>query len=103
MTCHKARSFLERQGVVLELHDLIEQPLSAAELDRLIGDRDYKKFLNPKHPLYYQRKFAQKPPTRSDALKLMAKDPNLIRRPIAIRGHRLVLGYDEARLRELTS
>jgi arsenate reductase-like glutaredoxin family protein len=31
----------------------------------------------------------------------MAAEPNLIRRPLAIKGSRIVLGYDEAALKEL--
>ena len=35
------------------------------------------------------------PPTRAQAIKLMAKEPNLIRRPIFRRGAKQVLGFDE--------
>jgi arsenate reductase-like glutaredoxin family protein len=35
------------------------------------------------------------PPSRSAAIKLMAKEPNLIRRPVAIRVSQIVLGFDE--------
>ena len=41
------------------------------------------------------------PPARDEALKLMAQEPNLIRRPIVIRGGQMVLGYDEEGLRKL--
>ena len=43
----------------------------------------------------------KKPPTRSQALKLMAAEPNLIRRPVVQRGTEIVLGYDEAALVKL--
>jgi arsenate reductase-like glutaredoxin family protein len=43
----------------------------------------------------------QNPPTRDEALRLMAQEPNLIRRPIVIRGRQMVLGYDEEGLRKL--
>jgi arsenate reductase-like glutaredoxin family protein len=46
---------------------------------------------------------AEKPPSRAEALKLMAANPNLIRRPVVIRGGRLVLGYDESALKELAA
>jgi arsenate reductase-like glutaredoxin family protein len=38
------------------------------------------------------------PPSRDEALKLMAAEPNLIRRPVVLRGFEMVLGYDEEAL-----
>lgn len=67
--------------------------MSVEELEALIGERDYTQFLNPKHPLYRQRKMKESPPSRAEALRLMAKDPNLIRRPILVKGRRLVSGF----------
>jgi arsenate reductase-like glutaredoxin family protein len=94
---------LLKHGAELELRDLDKQRLSAAELDALIGDRDYKLFLNPKNELFRKRKMKEKPPTRAEALKLMAQNPNLIRRPVVIRGKEIVLGFDEAGLKKISS
>ncbi len=85
----------------LELRDLGKQPLSEAELEALIGPRDYLLFLNPKNELYRARNMKQKPPSRTEAIKLMAKNPNLIRRPITIAGKELIIGYDEEALEKL--
>ena len=85
----------------LELRDLAKERLSVAELDALIGDRDYKLFLNPRNELYRARKMKEKPPSRAEALKLMAAEPNLIRRPVVIKGGQIVLGYDEDALKKL--
>jgi len=41
------------------------------------------------------------PPSRDEALKLMAQEPNLIWRPIVLRGGQMVLGYDVDGLRNL--
>ena len=40
----------------------------------------------------------ENPPSRAEALELMAANPNLIKRPILLKGKEIVLGYDEARL-----
>ena len=85
----------------LELRDLAKERLTVAELDRLIGDRDYRLFLNSKNELYRRRKMKEHPPSRAEALKLMAAEPNLIRRPVVIKGQRIVLGYDEEALKKL--
>jgi Spx/MgsR family transcriptional regulator len=100
-TCRKAKALLEKCGVELERRDLGRDRLTTEELDRLIGGRDYKLFLNSKNKLYRARKMKEKPPTRADTLKLMAKEPNLIRRPVVIRGERMVLGFDEEALKKL--
>jgi arsenate reductase (glutaredoxin) len=100
-TCRKGKAFLEKLGADLELRSLDAQRLSEAEIDKLIGGRDYKKFLNTRNELYRTRKMKDKPPSRAETIKLMAKEPNLIRRPVVIRGQEIVLGYDEDAFRKL--
>lgn len=81
--------------------DLDKQPLSESELDQLIGKRDYQEFLSPRNDLYRERNMAGKPPTRSEAIKLMSKTPNLIRRPLLVHGSQVIIGFDEAAYRIL--
>jgi len=88
-------------GAELESRDLDKQRLTEAELEELIGDRGYKEFLNTRNELYRSRKMKDHPPSRAEAIKLMAKEPNLIRRPVVIRGAQMVLGFDEAAYRKL--
>lgn len=100
-TCRKAKAFLEKRNVELESRDLGKDRLSVAELDALIGERDYRKFLNTRNELYRSRKMGQNPPSREEALRLMAGEPNLIRRPVVVRGSQIVLGYDEEALKRI--
>jgi arsenate reductase len=102
-TCRKAKSFLLEHGADLERRDLDNDSLSEAELDRLIGARDYKPFLNPRNELFREKNMGEKPPSRAEAIKLMSKTPNLIKRPVVIRGEQIVLGFDEAAYRKLLS
>lgn len=76
--------------------DLGKQPLSIGELRELIGDQDYRMFLNTRNELYRSRNMKVNPPSKEEALKLMAKEPNLIRRPIVQVGKKFYLGFDEA-------
>jgi arsenate reductase-like glutaredoxin family protein len=92
---------LLEEGVELDEHDLGKERLTADQLDALIGSRNFLDFLNSRNELYRQRKMKEHPPTREEALKLMAGEPNLIRRPIVIRGGQMVLGYDEPALHQL--
>ena len=88
-------------GAEIESRDLDKAPLSVDELESLIGERDYKLFLNTRNELYRERKMAEKPPARNEAITLMSKNPNLIKRPILLRGGRILLGFDEDAYRKL--
>ena len=90
-----------KKGARLVERDLGRDPLSEAELKDLIGNRDPREFLNTRNELYRKKKMAENPPSPSEALRLMAANPNLIRRPIVARGHDRVLGFDEVALARL--
>jgi Spx/MgsR family transcriptional regulator len=94
-TCRKAKAFLIEQGIELVSRDLDKDSLSENELENLIGKRDHKDFLNTRNELYRERNMGQHPPNRSEALKLMAKNPNLIRRPLLVHGSNILIGFDE--------
>jgi arsenate reductase-like glutaredoxin family protein len=51
--------------------------------------------------MYREKNMKENPPARAEAIKLMAKNPNLIRRPVVIRGGEMVLGFDEAAYEKL--
>jgi Spx/MgsR family transcriptional regulator len=100
-TCRKARALLEGCGCTLELRDLGKERLTAAELEKLIGDRDHRAFLNPRNELYRKHKMGKNPPSRAAAIRLMAREPNLIRRPVVISGRTIVVGFDQPALEAL--
>lgn len=91
---------LRENNVDFEEIDL-NKGLSVAELESLIGPREYKEFLNTRNELYRERNMKEHPPTRAEALKLMSENPNLIKRPILVKGKQIILGYDEDALRNL--
>ena len=76
--------------------------MSVAELDALIGKRDYRQFLNTRNELYRERNMKEHPPTRAEALDLMSANPNLIRRPLWVRGDEILFGFDEEQWLERT-
>jgi len=81
-------------GAELDTRDLDAQPLSEKELQDLIGTRDYAPFLNSRNELYRERNMAEKTPSREEGIRLMSENPNLIKRPIAVRGEEMVVGFD---------
>jgi len=94
-TCRKARKFMEKRGFQLYFRDLSENRLSPSELEKLIGRRDHTDFLNPRNAVYRKKKMKLKPPARREAIRMMAKEPNLIRRPVIVAGGQVVIGFDE--------
>ena len=94
-TCRKARAFMEGHGYELDFRDLGKDRLSSVELEKLIGPRDHTEFLNTRNEIYRRKKMKDNPPPRKEAIRLMASEPNLIRRPIVIAGGRVVIGFDQ--------
>ena len=86
-----------------EERELGKSPMTTEELDLLIGQHDYKLFLNSRNELFRARKMKDHPPTRAEAVKLMAHEPNLIKRPLLVRGQRVVYGFDKDAFRKLVS
>lgn len=99
-SCRKARALLEEKGVAMKRIDL-NQGLSIEELEGLIGDRDYKLFLNTRNALYRERDMKRNPPNRTQALRLMSENPNLIKRPLTVAGKKIILGFAPDELAEL--
>ena len=75
--------------------------MTEKELDALIGDRDYKIFLNTRNELYRERNMKDAPPSRAEAIALMAKNPNLIKRPILVKGKQILLGFNPDEMRKV--
>jgi arsenate reductase-like glutaredoxin family protein len=86
-------------GVELKERDYAKAPLNAAELKDLFAGRDPRDFLNPRSPAFKTMGLAGKSLTHQQALALMAKEPNLIKRPIVIAGKEMIAGFDRERLR----
>jgi arsenate reductase-like glutaredoxin family protein len=87
--------------MALDFRDLDKERLTADELEKLIGDRDHRDFLNTRNELYRRKNMKENPPSRSEAIRMMAKEPNLIRRPVILAGGRVVLAFDEEEIAKL--
>ena len=87
--------------VELDERDYAKAPLNAAELKVLFAERDPRDFLNPKSPAFKALGLKGKSLTAAEALALMAKEPNLIKRPLVVARGDIVAGFDRERLRAL--
>jgi arsenate reductase len=89
------------KGAKLEERDYGKNPLSERELRELVGDAPVADFLNPRNELYRAKKMKQNPPSKEEAIRLILKEPNLLKRPVVVKGKKRILGYDEAALESL--
>lgn len=78
-----------------------KNPFTEKELRELIGEDPIEPFLNTRTPLYRERNMKQKPPSKEEAIKLMVKDPNLLKRPVIIKGKKKLTGFNEAAVKAL--
>ena len=100
-TCRNARAYMEKCGFDLRLRDIGKDRLRADEIENLIGTRDYRTFLNTRNEIYRQKNMKENPPSRAEAIRMIAAEPNLIRRPIIISGNKILLGFDQESIDEL--
>lgn len=85
----------------LEEREYGKKPLSETELREIIGEDPIEKYLNTRTPLYRELQMKQKPPSKDEAIKLMTKDPNLLKRPVIIKGKTKLAGFDEAAITKI--
>jgi Spx/MgsR family transcriptional regulator len=94
---------LQATKVPLEEREYGKNPLAEKELRDIIGDEPVEKFLNTRTPLYREKNMKQKPPSKEEAIKLMLKDSNLLKRPVIIKGKKRLTGFNETEVKELLS
>ena len=92
---------MQAKKVDFEEREYGKNPFTEKELREIIGDGPIEKFINTRTPLYREKNMKQKPPSQEEAIKLMLKDPNLLKRPVIIKGKKKLTGFHEAELKEL--
>ena len=92
---------MQAKKVNFEEREYGKNPLTEKELREIIGEEPIEKFLNTRTPLYREKNMKQKPPSKEEAITLMLKDPNLLKRPVIIKGKKKLTGFNEAEVKEL--
>lgn len=92
---------MQSRKAAFEEREYGKNPLSESELREIIGAGPIENFLNTRTPLYREKNMKQKPPAIAEAIKLMLKDPNLLKRPVIVKGKKTLTGFNEAKLKEL--
>jgi arsenate reductase (glutaredoxin) len=85
--------------VTLDERDYAKQPFTLAELKELFKGVDPREYINPKSPAFKALGLKGKMLTADQALKLMAEEPNLLKRPLVIAETSIIAGFDRDCLR----
>ena len=92
---------MQSNKVEFEEREYGKRPFSEKELREIIGTDPIENFLNTRTPLYREKNMKQKPPSKDQAIKLMLKDANLLKRPVFIKGNKKLTGFNEAQVKAL--
>lgn len=90
-------------GAKLKERDISEEPLSQSQIRELIGKDDVADYFNTRSTAFRKMGLEGKHLTKQDMVRLMSQEPNLMKRPIAVKEGKKVIGHDEAGLRGLLS
>lgn len=92
---------MQSNKIAFEEREYGKNPFSEKELREIIGDEPIEDFLNTRTSLYREKNMKQKPPSKDDAIRLMLKDANLLKRPVFIKGKKKLTGFNETQVKEL--
>ena len=92
---------MQARKVAFKERDYGKNPSTEKELREIIGEGPIENFLNTRTLLYRERNMKQRPPSKDEAITLMLKDQNLLKRPVIIKGKKKLTGFNEAEVKEL--
>ena len=92
---------MQSNKVEFEEREYGKHPFSEKELREIIGTDPIENFLNTRTPLYRERNMKRKPPSKDEAIKLMLKDANLLKRPLFIKGNKKFTGFNESQVKTM--
>lgn len=100
-TTQKVVAWFKTQKISVEYIDIISTPPSKNFLDSNIDADNIKPFLNSRSKIYRENNMSSKIPGKSEAIEMMLKDPNLIKRPVIVTSSGNMFGFDEDYLKNL--
>jgi arsenate reductase-like glutaredoxin family protein len=76
----------------VEQIDITKNPPSREFLEKHVDEKRFLDFVSTRSPVWKTRPL---PRTKKEAIDLMMEQPNLIRRPILIKGSKVIFGFDK--------
>jgi len=80
--------------------DINKEPPSRAFLEKHIDPERFLDFVSTRSPVWKERPL---PKSKKEAIDLMMENPNLIRRPILVKGSKVVFGFDQEQYKKVGS
>jgi arsenate reductase-like glutaredoxin family protein len=84
--------------VDVEQIDINKEPPTRDFLEKHIEADRFLDFVSTRSPVFKERPL---PRSKKEAIDLMLKNPNLIRRPIIVKGSKIIFGFDKDRYKAL--
>ena len=76
----------------MEERDINKAPPDRAFLEKHVDQDNFLDFVSTRSPVFKQRAL---PRSKKEAIDLMVEQPNLIRRPVLVRGAQVIFGFDK--------
>jgi arsenate reductase len=92
-TCRNAKEYLDEIGIEVDEVDINRTPPPRAFLEKHIEAGRFLDFVSKRSPVFKERPL---PRSKKEAIDLMMEQPNLIKRPILVRGSDVTFGFDKA-------
>ena len=104
-TCRKAKKFLDARKVSFNEIDITETPPSKSILKKAIKSKGMKKLFNTSGEQYKKLSIKDKigSMTEAQAIELLSSNGRLVKRPIAVDGNRITVGFDEVEYKNVWS
>lgn len=88
---------MRNAGVEFEAVDFAKKPLDEATVRAIVkAAGSVGGVINTRHAIAKEKGWVQSPPDADTFVKAVAKEPNLLRRPIYQAGKKLIVGFDKA-------
>lgn len=72
--------------------DINREPPTRAFLEKHIDSARFLEYVSTRSPVFKEQRL---PRSKKEAIDLMMKNPNLIKRPIVIQGTTVIFGFDK--------
>ncbi len=76
----------------MEFRDINKQPPAREFLEKHVPADRFAEFVSRRSPVFKERPL---PSSKGEAIDLMLEQPNVIKRPILIKGSRVLFGFDK--------
>jgi len=80
-----------KNSIDFDERDINREPPTREFLERHVDADRFLDFVSARSPVFKQRPL---PRSKKEAIDLMLQQPNLIKRPILVKGSRVIFGFD---------